>query len=397
MTIYWLTNGVSYDVRVRACNSGGCGDWSFSESATPATSLGALPGIPAGLYANGNIVSGKVSVWWQASTGAADYNLRYTVETCTDTPQETASVCSTGEWNEVNGIAAASKKLSAGSSVSQLDSSTVYRLQVRGTNATGQSAWSEVAFVYPTDSAPRASGLPPPSDPPEIATAPLYGYQPTNAQGVHEFRYIICDGTIPSGVSVTATQIAAAVEKWEEAVKKDSSSSMIRTTRAYHPTPAPAGACTASDGWWITGTFPTGRNEVMFVGDEAIYKLWCGTGPACWRSRTWDEVTRDSLLGLVGSLPSIAKGTILLRETRSVGGNASDWNALAYSNAPCKFVEHMIVHEVGHALGIGWPTNDHPRNSTLAVMSSGEYGGDKSYCEPQAYDIVAVTANYQSR
>ena len=63
----------------------------------------------------------------------------------------------------------------------------------------------------------------------------------------------------------------------------------------------------------------------------------------------------------------------------------------------CKFVEHMIVHEVGRALGTGWPPNYHPKNSTLSVMSSGEYGGDKSYCEPQAYDILAIMANYQSR
>ena len=136
----------------------------------------------------------------------------------------------------------------------------------------------------------------------------------------------------------------------------------------------------------------------MFVNDKAMRDALCGTiSTACWRSRTWDEVYRNSrsrLLG-VGSLPSIAKGTILLRETRSVGGNASDWNDLAHNNA-CKYVEHTIVHEAGHALGTGWPANDHPRNSTLSVMSAG-YTHHTRYCEPQAYDVLAVMANYQSR
>ena len=398
-TISGLTNGTSYEVRVQACSSEGCGDWSFSENGTPAANPGALPPTPTGLGANGHIVNGQVSLWWQASTGSTDYNLRYAVETCTDTPQKTASVCSPGEWNEVNRITTTSSTLSAGTGNNdQLTSKTEYRLQVRGTNANGQSGWSDVAFVYPTFSAPRAGGLLPPSDPPLIATFPLYGHQPENDSGDHEFRYIICDGTIPTGVSINAAQIAAAVEKWEEAVKKDSSgNSMVKTTRDYYPTPAPEGACTPSDGWWITGVFPSGGNEVMFVNDDAIGRTRCGTAHGCWRSHTWDSLYVSSIFGRVTDLPSIAKGTLLLRETKSVGGNASDWNALAYSNAPCKFVEHAIVHEVGHALGIGWPLNDHPRNSTLSVMSSGVYGGDKNYCEPQAYDVVALMANYQSR
>ena len=317
-------------------------------------------------------------------------------------------LCTPGDWGEVNAITNTTATLTAGTgAVDQLEPKTVYRLQVRGTNAYGQSGWSDVALVYPTSSPPGAhqgvSSVPPfiRSYPPEIATAPLYGYQPTNAQGVHEFRYIIC-GNIPADVRITTSQIAAAIEKWEEAVKKDSSgASMVQTTRTYHsplpPAPAPDDACEPPRTILGTGALPTGKNEIMFVDNDTIDDLHCGTAPACWRSNTWDTTLALAKGGLVGSLSSIAKGTVLLRETRSIGGNASDWNDLAYSNAPCKYVEHMIVHEVGHPLGIGWPLNDHPRNSTLSVMSAGEYGGDKSYCEPQAYDILAIMANYQSR
>ena len=57
-----------------------------------------------------------------------------------------------------------------------------------------------------------------------------------------------------------------------------------------------------------------------------------------------------------------------------------------------------IVHEVGHAFGIGnaagFSFNRHPVNDTLAIMS---YASPGQYCEPQAYDIVALMALYQSR
>ena len=52
----------------------------------------------------------------------------------------------------------------------------------------------------------------------------------------------------------------------------------------------------------------------------------------------------------------------------------------------------------GHTFGIGNATltdyNRHPINTTHSVIS---YTHSTRYCEPQAYDIVALMANYQSR
>ena len=56
------------------------------------------------------------------------------------------------------------------------------------------------------------------------------------------------------------------------------------------------------------------------------------------------------------------------------------------------------MHEVGHAFGIGnaagFSFNRHPINTTHSIMS---YDDPSNYCEPQAYDIVALMALYQSR
>ena len=159
-------------------------------------------------------------MWWQASTDVEGYTLRYAVEDCDPTP------CTPENWTEENGLTTSttpsgitmtstttngsttfSVKLSAGSGgASWLNPSTVYRLQVQSTNATGASNWSDATFVYPTNNPPGHRVL--------IGTAPLYGYQAKNAQGSHEFRYVICENTIPAVISssTAAADIEAAVE-----------------------------------------------------------------------------------------------------------------------------------------------------------------------------------------
>ena len=80
-------------------------------------------------------------------------------------------------------------------------------------------------------------------------------------------------------------------------------------------------------------------------------------------------------------------------------GDARVWNAQAH-NGDCTMAEHTIAHEVGHALGIGQYSNNLdvvlPRNAMLSIMNSATSLTPR-YCTPQAYDILAVMANYQSR
>ena len=198
---------------------------------------------PGGLSA-GTPGETSVPLGWDAAPNAARYRVEYRTATSTgwtvDTDDATstshtvddlacdtdylfrvsargsgtvyAAECTPGVWTEENGITGTNTKLSAGTgSSAQLDPAVVYRLQVRGTNAHDQSDWSAPAFIYPTSNPPEAMRRGRVSEPPLIATAPLYGHH--QYQGSAVFRFGICDGTIPSGVNIDADGIEAAIEK----------------------------------------------------------------------------------------------------------------------------------------------------------------------------------------
>ena len=235
------------------------------------------------------------------------------------------------------------------------------------------SDWSDFVLVFPTDSALGRNT--------HVATAPFHGYQAKNAQGSHEFLYILCESSIPASVTMTAADLKDAVDEWEDAVIWDRGGVNIITTSSYS---LPAGDSCSSTAIPIQ----KGRFEVRFATDGEIkgacYPLpWVKTPHACWRSHSW----RNIGVGL------IEKGSVLLNADRG----AAYWNTDRGSG--CAFLKEMLVHEVGHAFGIGngekiLKLNRHPINTTLSIMS---YANTGSYCEPQAYDIVAVTALYQSR
>ena len=175
-----------------------------------------------------------------------------------------------------------------------------------------------------------------------------------------------------------------AVDEWEDTVIWDRGGVNIITTTDY---PLPAGDSCSST------TIPPeeGRFEVRFVSDGEIkdscnpllvFVPWVDGPPACWRSHSWEHT----------GVQLIDRGSVLLNADRG----AAYWNQnLA---AGCEKLHEMLVHEVGHAFGIGKASlrslDEHPKNTTLSIMSKDSID---TYCEPQVYDIVAVTALYQSR
>ena len=368
---------------------------------------------PAQVYANGNVIDEEVSIWWTGSTGATRYQLRYAVETCPNTAVDEASVCTiSGDWNIAPETTGTSIQLSTGSGAGELaisdgayskaDPSGVYRLQVRAINKINRtSPWSTPAFVYPSTAPPVGSktlesGTH--SRLPIIATAHLYGYQ------LHShLAYIVCDETIPTGLDMEAADMENAIKTWSAAVHRSRGNSLISADTLVGP--IPEDACEPPE--FRSAIVPDGGNAVMFVNDKTMEQALClpkytlqHTDPrGCWRSRTPLDVAWRQIEGSLTHLLPITPGTILVRNAPVPNGLPSEWEAPGRS-AACNLSQHVIAHETGHAFGIGRADSGrrdyHPRNSTLSVMSAGHVHNTE-YCGPQAYDIVTLTALYQSR
>ena len=358
-----------------------------------------VPPAPTGLRANGHLVNGKITLRWNAVPRATSYNVRYAEELC----NSETGVCYNGTWQTEKNIPTGGfTVMEAALGVPGKD--MLYRLQVRATNNAGEeSTWSDFAFVYSSDS-PLGVAT-------RVATAPFHGYQPNkNPQDSHVFEYVICEETITPSITTSATDpnlnrskqdivadIENAVAKWEDAVKWNLGKGNIIATDAYELYP---GFDCASRSFPVRPLSIIGislliENQVAFTTDGELRRAFCLRRPliladGCWRSSSWTAIQLP-----IKPIDSISYGVILLRESYG-----ADWNFLD-TNTGCTFLHQVVVHEAGHAFGIGKGqvfrvsySHLHPTNTTRSVMSEDD---PNDYCKPQAYDIVAAMALYQSR
>ncbi len=352
---------------------------------------GDLPDPPAELRANGDLDSDdKITLRWEPVEGATGYGVRYAGETC-----DSLGVCTHGSWQTPTDANLTITDQTIGedtvkqASLGELTEETLYRIQVRST-VVSDSFWYQgnPTLVFPTDS-PLGGGT--------VATAPFHGYQRKNAQGSHEFRYVVCTGTISANLTTPdrnavaiARDIEDAIEKWESTVIWDRGGHNIVTATSYRP---PGGEnCTHPliPGTEVITEIPSedGRFEVKFVSNDRIGRACNLFGdappPGCWRSRSWETP----------GIQRIRSGAILVNASRG----ANYWKAQVGGAPGCTRLHELVIHEAGHAFGIGNRTgfdfNRHPINTEHSVMS---YEDPDRDCEPQAYDIVASMALYQSR
>ena len=200
-----LTNGNSYTVRVRACNTVGCGTSSASTTATPRAP--SAPGAPTGFSATAEVTLGgftQVALEWTAP--AVDHD-----ETITDYEYSSNNGNS---WRSTGSTSTSyDATQTSGSNPVDFTLGTEYTFRVRAVNSTGngtQSA-SDTATPYNIPSAPAdltGSG----SD-----GAAVLSWTAANANGqtLLRYEYSSDDGTTwrttgGTGTSYTATQTSAA-------------------------------------------------------------------------------------------------------------------------------------------------------------------------------------------
>ena len=194
-TITVLTNGMTYEVQVRAGNSVGDGAWSASATGTP-VSAAAVPSAPSAPSLTAG--DGQLGVSWTAPSdnGAAidDYDVRYRTGggSWTELPDDVQSTATTA-------------------TITGLTNGTTYEVQVRAGNSVGDGEWSASATGTPVAAAAVPSA---PSAPSLTAGDGQLGVSWTapsdNGAAIDDYdvRYRPADGSwteLPDAVKSTST------------------------------------------------------------------------------------------------------------------------------------------------------------------------------------------------
>ena len=228
--------------------------------------------------------------------------------------------------------------------VSSLTPKQLYSFRVRARNAMARSTWSDLVYGYPTFT-PAGKGD-------KIGIVPIGGYRSSPPR----FDYIMCTNYLSASDSTRITEVSRSVWIWFSA------------TGAVNGTRLETKKCSSG-----TKGKPV-SNMVYFVPKSEIMAT-CevsdpGT-PACIQHHT----SADGEIKYSRIVLSLANAT---SKSKQVSGDT------------CSQLFQISMHEVAHTFGL--------HNLPTGVGGKTVMGNDMyDYCLPQAYDVVAIKAIYQSR
>ena len=337
---------------------------------------------PLNLEIDGHITGPPrtIPLTFDSVSEAESYNVRYAEEVCVEDLSATLYVATNGdeyrehdcniddldgdglfeesEYTYINdvqpSVSGSETKLTISTPALQKTdtTSTLFRVEVQAqADDRDDSPWWDFALVYPTSTPiTKESTL--------VGTFPVDLYQP---DGVYEYQVCAPAPALPpiaqrSGVAGrprpvpgghSGQEVVDLIERWDLSMPAGVPFDTRGTSNAN---------CQFKD--------PETVNHIVFLGEDD-YNMECGLeSDGCWKGRT-------NLAAPV--IPQAVRVRAKL--------SASGW--------PCSRAGEVVLHEVGHALGIGHG------EIYDGIMSYGPIG-NSSLCWPSRYDIAAVTANYQS-
>ena len=363
-TISSLTDGQSYQVRVRATNAPGTGPWSPHASVT--VGVPAPPDAPT--LASGN---GTLTVTWTApaSNGSdiTDYDVQY--RSCT--ANCAGSSPTWGAWADRAGEGTADTGTTATLS---LTNGTAYQVQVRASNARGAGAWSPPATDIP--GRPQQSGAPTLTTPNERRIAAAWNATAANGLSVTDYdvqyRLASSDTWIDSahtGTGLTATIGSSTTPlapntSYQVRVRASSSagpgpwSSAASTTTLTSAPEAPAapqlsaGATSLTADW----TAPT-DNGSSITGYSVQYRQ---SGVSTWTA--WSHSGTGTSATITGLTTNQAY-EVQVQAANARGSSPWSATASALTGAPAQVGTPTLTATVGQ-LAVGWTA---PNNNGAAI------------------------------